>query len=156
MSLQDVDLVRNYVSKIQDLEAELLRLQNFSSSGRNDFMDVLDLVDDDLSSKDAIRDFSCTADGKSADLPGERLEKFAVFAICLFSLIFHMLFIYYFIFCKCYLMSCTGDIESDEKELEHSTMQERFDKELKELESQLEQKEVVGFILLIRHKSVHN
>ncbi|CAA6667527.1 unnamed protein product [Spirodela intermedia] len=95
--MQEVDLVRNYVSKIQDLEAELLRLQNFSSSGRNDFIDVLDLDDDDdLSSKDAIRDLSCTSDGKSADLP--------------------------------------GDIESDEKEQEHSTMQERFDKELKELE----------------------
>lgn len=40
------------------------------------------------------------------------------------------------------------DIEDDEKELEHSSIQEKLDKELKELDQKLEQKEVnVTFII---------
>ena len=37
---------------------------------------------------------------------------------------------------------CTGDVESDVEELEHKKMQEKFDKELQELDKQLLQKEV--------------
>jgi kinesin family protein 4/21/27 len=41
----------------------------------------------------------------------------------------------------------TDDMEDDEKELEHSSLQEKLDKELKELDKKLEQKEVrVSFI----------
>jgi hypothetical protein len=43
----------------------------------------------------------------------------------------------------------TDDMEDDEKELEHSSLQEKLDKELKELDKKLEQKEVrVSFIYL--------
>lgn len=39
------------------------------------------------------------------------------------------------------------DMEDDEKDLEHSSLQEKLDKELKELDKKLEQKEVkVTFI----------
>lgn len=40
--------------------------------------------------------------------------------------------------CNC----CPGEIEDDEKELEHTSLQEILDKELKELDKKLEQKEV--------------
>ena len=35
-----------------------------------------------------------------------------------------------------------GEIEDDEKELEHTSLQEKLDRELKELDKRLEQKEV--------------
>ena len=67
---QEVDLIRSYVSKIQDLEAELLRLQSFSRSGRG-LMDALDADDDDLRSKDSIHDLSCASNDDLAVLSGE-------------------------------------------------------------------------------------
>nr|XP_010913544.1 kinesin-like protein KIN-4C isoform X1 [Elaeis guineensis] len=79
---QELDLVKGYVSKIQELEAELLRVQNFSSPCGNGFMDHLAL--DDTSS---------------------------------------------------------GEAEEEEKEREHSTLQDKLDQELQELDKRLEQKE---------------
>jgi hypothetical protein len=38
---------------------------------------------------------------------------------------------------------CSGECEDEEKEIEHSSLQERLDKELKELDMQLQQKEVI-------------
>ena len=37
---------------------------------------------------------------------------------------------------------CAGEAEEDEKEREHSSLQDRLDKELQELDKRLEQKEV--------------
>ncbi|KAM7518506.1 hypothetical protein LguiB_017468 [Lonicera macranthoides] len=93
-SNQDFDLVKKYVSKIQELEGEVLRLQNSNSTKRSEFADCLE-----LNGGDGITDF----DTKIADLSGEN--------------------------------------DVDEKELEHSSLQEQLDLELKELDKKLEQKE---------------
>lgn len=44
--------------------------------------------------------------------------------------------------------SYADEIEDDEKELEHSSIQEKLDMELKELDKKLEQKEVKLIIIL--------
>ncbi|KAF6173903.1 hypothetical protein GIB67_039854 [Kingdonia uniflora] len=81
--LPDYDLVMLYVSKIQGLEGELLRLQSLNNNThRNDFLDCIDMEDD---------------------------------ALC--------------------------DVEEVEKELEHSSLQDKMDKELQELD-----KESIGAI----------
>jgi len=41
----------------------------------------------------------------------------------------------------------TDDIEDDEKELEHSSLQKKLDKELKELDEKLQQKEVIVVVI---------
>ena len=54
--LQDFDLVKTYVSKIQELEGELLRLQNLKSSNESrhrEFADCLELDDDGIHSKNS-------------------------------------------------------------------------------------------------------
>lgn len=43
---------------------------------------------------------------------------------------------------------CKGEAEVEEKELEHSSLQEKLDMELKELDQKLEQKEVILLILM--------
>ncbi|XP_030542638.1 kinesin-like protein KIN-4C [Rhodamnia argentea] len=105
-SNQDYDLVKSYVSKIHELEAELLRLQSSLHAKRN----VLDSIDsDDDGSRpnntlaSCLNDFSSGSEAKSVDLADE--------------------------------------IEVDEKELEHSSLQEKLGMELKELDKKLEQKE---------------
>ncbi|XP_016481104.1 kinesin-like protein KIN-4C [Nicotiana tabacum] len=97
---QDLDLVKKYVTKIQQLEAELLHLQSSSSSKHGEPVDYLGLDYAELLSKD-----SCSEDSdiKSVDTSGEA--------------------------------------EVEEKELEHSSLQEKLDMELKELDQKLEQKE---------------
>ncbi|XP_078441740.1 P-loop containing nucleoside triphosphate hydrolases superfamily protein isoform X2 [Wolffia australiana] len=95
---QEVDTMRSYVSKIQDLETELLRLQSFSSSGRHGLVDILDVDDEDVCSKGPIRGLLPSSDGQEA-------------------------------------------MVTDVKELEHTAMQERLDRELQELDKQLELKE---------------
>ncbi|KAK4352319.1 hypothetical protein RND71_027837 [Anisodus tanguticus] len=97
---QDLDLVKKYVSKIQELEAELLHLQSSSNSKHGEPVDYLGLDYGELLSKG-----SCSEDSdiKSVDTSGEA--------------------------------------EVEEKELEHSSLQEKLDMELKELDKKLEQKE---------------
>ncbi|XP_068653718.1 kinesin-like protein KIN-4C [Aristolochia californica] len=51
---QNTDLVRNYVAKIQELEGELYRLQNFSNSSKNSLIGCLELEDDGLHSEEAF------------------------------------------------------------------------------------------------------
>ncbi|KAL9274197.1 Kinesin-like protein, partial [Drosera capensis] len=100
---QDLDLVKSYVSRIQELEGELARIQNSSSLPLEnavsmkctDFVDGLDIDDESLSS-----------------ISGASIVEVA------------------------------GD-EDNEKELEHCSMQERLDKELKELDKKLEKKEEI-------------
>ncbi|XP_043711239.1 kinesin-like protein KIN-4C [Telopea speciosissima] len=101
---QEFDLVKTYVSKIQELEGELMRLQSLNNSNRNRFIDSLDLEDDGLRSKSPyLDDLPSVCDGKATNVSGE--------------------------------------MEEVEKELEHSSLQDKLDKELKELDRRLEQKE---------------
>jgi len=51
-------LVRNYVSKIQELEGELLHLKNLNSSKRRRSVDCVDSDDDRFCSKNVL--FPCT------------------------------------------------------------------------------------------------
>ncbi|KAJ8440068.1 hypothetical protein Cgig2_025267 [Carnegiea gigantea] len=101
---QGVDLVKTYVSKIQELEGELVRLQSLNSLKRDGFPDSFDTDEEILLSKNAcyvnLNELSSLSDPN--ELP---------------------------------------DDESDEKEREHSSLQERLDRELKELDKKLEQKE---------------
>ncbi|PSR99819.1 Kinesin-like protein [Actinidia chinensis var. chinensis] len=107
---QDFDLVKTYVSKIQELEGELLRLQNLKSSEESkhsEFADCLELDGDGLHSKKSyltnFRELSSGSDTKDVNISGEA--------------------------------------EDEVKELEHSSLQEKLDRELKELDQKLEQKE---------------
>ncbi|CAK7347261.1 unnamed protein product [Dovyalis caffra] len=104
---QDCDLMKMYVSKIQELEGELLHLKNLSSSKHSQFVGYLDLDDERLTSKNALlqslNDLSSSSDTKAADI--------------------------------------SDQVEDEEKELEHSSLQEELDRELKELDQKLEQKE---------------
>ncbi|KAE8658673.1 hypothetical protein F3Y22_tig00116970pilonHSYRG00016 [Hibiscus syriacus] len=96
---QDFDLMKTYVSKIQELEGELVRLKSMNSTKCGRFSDCVDSGDDGTS-KNSL--FS----SESADLSDE-----------------------------------IEDNEVNEAELEHSSIQQKLDRELKELEKRLEQKE---------------
>ncbi|KAL9450088.1 hypothetical protein AB3S75_011923 [Citrus x aurantiifolia] len=102
-SNQDVDLLKNYVSKIQELEGELLRVKSTHNSKRSRNADSVDTDDDGFRSKNglfpSLNEFSADCDSK------------------------------------------VEDISDEEKELEHSSLQEKLDRELKELDKKLEQKE---------------
>ncbi|KAF5192769.1 Kinesin, partial [Thalictrum thalictroides] len=104
---QDSDIVKSYVSKIQELEGQLMRLQSSSDIKHNDFSDCLDLEDDVLHPRNAyastLHNFPLGGDDKEVEGPGE--------------------------------------IDVVEKELEHSSLQDKLDRELQELDKRLEQKE---------------
>ncbi|KAJ6391415.1 hypothetical protein OIU77_025401 [Salix suchowensis] len=104
---QDYDLVKMYVSKIQELEGELLHFKNLSTSKGIQFGDYINSDDERFGSKNALlqslHEFSSNSDTKAADMSDE--------------------------------------VEDVEKELEHSSLQEKLDMELKELDRKLEQKE---------------
>ncbi|KAJ9166469.1 hypothetical protein P3X46_021220 [Hevea brasiliensis] len=106
-SNQDFDLMKTYVSKIQELEGELLRLKNLSNSKHSRFVDCVDSDDDGFHCKNAsipsLNGLSSNSDSKTVDISEE--------------------------------------VEDEEKELEHSSLQEKLDRELKELDKKLEQKE---------------
>ncbi|KAB2082880.1 hypothetical protein ES319_A05G227700v1 [Gossypium barbadense] len=94
---QDLNLMKTYVLKIQELEGELIRLKSVNSSKRSRFSDCVD-SDDDGTSKNSL--FSSENGYLSSD-----------------------------------------EIEDNQAELEHTSLQEKLDKELKELDKRLEQKE---------------
>ncbi|CAI9116148.1 OLC1v1017224C1 [Oldenlandia corymbosa var. corymbosa] len=99
-SNQDLDMVKGYVSKIQKLEGEVIRLQSLTHSRRNELVDYVDMDDSGLHSKDG---FLAEAETKASNLNRE--------------------------------------FEDEEKERDHSSLQEKLDRELKELDKRLEQKE---------------
>ncbi|TKY74442.1 Kinesin protein FRA1 [Spatholobus suberectus] len=107
-SNQDYDLLKSYVSKIQDLEGELLCLKTSNITNSSRFVDCADSDDDGYDSKHALfacgNEFSSDCDAKAVDISDNEMEDGA-------------------------------------KELEHSSLQEKLDKELKELDKKLEQKE---------------
>ncbi|XP_020091220.1 kinesin-like protein KIN-4C isoform X1 [Ananas comosus] len=92
---QELDLVKNYVAKIQQLETQLVQVQNRC---RNGIQDRLVLEKDML-----LNDLTPSCEGETIDVSIEA--------------------------------------EEDEKEREHSSLQDRLDKELQELDKRLEQKE---------------
>lgn len=69
---QNFSLLKSYVSKIQELEGELLHLQSLNSSKHSDFVvDGTDLDDDSLRAKNAyfrsLNELSSACDTKGAD-----------------------------------------------------------------------------------------
>ncbi|XP_042498048.1 kinesin-like protein KIN-4C isoform X2 [Macadamia integrifolia] len=101
---KEFGLVKTYVSRMQELEGELMRLQSLSNSNRDNFIDSLDMEDDGLRLKSPYLDV----------LPS---------------------------ICDDKAIGMSGEMEEVEKELEHSSLQDKLDKELKELDKRLEQKE---------------
>ncbi|KAK7311684.1 hypothetical protein RJT34_09974 [Clitoria ternatea] len=105
-SNQDYNLLKSYVSKIQDLEGELLRLKTSNVTNSRCLVDS-DYDDDGYGSKHALfghgNELSSDCDSKAADISDE--------------------------------------MEDDVEELEHSSLQEELDKELRDLDKKLEQKE---------------
>ncbi|KAL1834980.1 hypothetical protein ACET3Z_004631 [Daucus carota] len=97
---RDIELVKNYVMKIQELEGELLRLQKSNTSKHHELADYLKL---DVVGYDPKKSMFDQFDTEATDTDGEA--------------------------------------EVDVKELEHSSIQEKLDMELKELDKKLEQKE---------------
>ncbi|KAJ8773326.1 hypothetical protein K2173_028503 [Erythroxylum novogranatense] len=101
---QELDLVKSYVSKIQELEGQILRSRNLQDSR---LVNCVDSDDECFHSKNvlfpSINEDKTNTDKKAIDISDE------------------------------------GEVE--EKELEHSSLQEKLDKELKELDRKLEQKE---------------
>ncbi|XP_010254537.1 PREDICTED: kinesin-like protein KIN-4C [Nelumbo nucifera] len=104
---QECDLMKSYVSKIQELEGELLRLQNLNNRSSSRFIDCLDLEDDGMRSKNAylasLHDIPSVCDGKAIEVSDEIYEV--------------------------------------EKVLERSSIKNKLDRELQELDKRLEQKE---------------
>ncbi|KAG8059471.1 hypothetical protein GUJ93_ZPchr0002g26634 [Zizania palustris] len=94
---QDVDIMKNYILKIQQLEGELMR-QKFSTARKNGLRDQFtmdkDLLLDDLGSG-----------------------------------------------CELGTPDASSEVDEEEKEREHSSMQDELDKELQELDKRLQQKE---------------
>ncbi|KAL5207040.1 hypothetical protein ABZP36_031475 [Zizania latifolia] len=94
---QDVDIMKNYILKIQQLEGELMR-QKFSTACKNGLYDQFtmdkDLLLDDLGSG-----------------------------------------------CELGTPDASSEVDEEEKEREHSSMQDELDKELQELDKRLQQKE---------------
>ncbi|XP_054788474.1 kinesin-like protein KIN-4C isoform X2 [Prosopis cineraria] len=107
-STQDYDLVKSYVSKIQELERELLRLKSLNNKKSSRYVDWIDEDDDGFRSKNAV--FACGG-GYSPDCDAKAVDIL------------------------------DDDTEDDAKELEHSSLQQKLDMELKELDKKLEQKE---------------
>ncbi|KAK4387682.1 Kinesin-like protein KIN-4C [Sesamum angolense] len=99
-STKDFDIVKSYITKIQDLESELIRMRNSNRLRRDNSDDYLDSEDDGSRSRNS---YIMDSDVKTVETDGV--------------------------------------VEDVEKELEHSSLQEKLDRELKELDKKLEQKE---------------
>ncbi|GFP89555.1 chromosome-associated kinesin kif4 [Phtheirospermum japonicum] len=97
---KDFDMMKSYITKIQELDSELIRLRNSSRLRHDNSVDYLDSEDDG------------THSGNS-----------------------------YLIDPDLKAIEADGMVEVVEKELEHSSLQEKLDRELKELDEKLEQKE---------------
>lgn len=97
---KDFDIIKSYVTKIQELEGQLLRVQSLDRARHGDNHDYLALEDDGSHGS-----YSCLL---VSDL--QNVEK-------------------------------DGGEEDTQKEIEHSSLQQKLDKELKELDKKLEEKE---------------
>ncbi|CAD5335477.1 unnamed protein product [Arabidopsis thaliana] len=101
---EDVGLVNKYVSKIQELEGELLHIKNLKKTSNHQYSD--DSYDDGPRSNNVLFPSS----NESSD-------------------------------CEDKVMDVTDELEFQEKEIEHCSLQEKLDMELKELDKRLEEKE---------------
>ncbi|KAG7535001.1 P-loop containing nucleoside triphosphate hydrolase [Arabidopsis thaliana x Arabidopsis arenosa] len=101
---EDVGLVKKYVSKIQELEGELLHIKSLKKSSNHQYSD--DTYDDGPRSNNVLFPSS----NESSD-------------------------------CEDKVIDVTDELEFQEKEIEHSSLQEKLDMELKELDKRLEEKE---------------
>ncbi|KAL6504271.1 hypothetical protein OROGR_026194 [Orobanche gracilis] len=97
---KDFDMMKNYITKIQELESELVRLRNSSRLRHDNPADYVNLEDDGTHSGNSYL--------TNPDLKAIEPD---------------------------------GIVEVVEKELEHTSLQEKLDRELKELDKRLEQKE---------------
>ena len=89
-------MLKNYASKIQELEGELLHLKNLNSSKRSRFVECADLDDDGLHSKNELfpctNEFSSDYDIKAMNIPGSICK--ALFIVLLsFILLNTLLFV---------------------------------------------------------------
>ncbi|ERN14403.1 hypothetical protein AMTR_s00033p00236820 [Amborella trichopoda] len=109
--MQDFDLMKSYVVKIQELEGEVQRSQSLMNSQkltgpvRGGFMDCLELEDERFLPKDAL---------DPTEIPS---------------------------ICGSKSSADSGEVVEVQKELEHSTIQDTLGRELQELDKRLEQKE---------------
>ncbi|KAG7538717.1 Kinesin motor domain [Arabidopsis suecica] len=101
---EDVGLVKKYVSKIQELEGELLHIKSLKKTSNHQYSD--DTYDDGPRSNNVLFPSS----NESSD-------------------------------CEDKVIDVTDELEFQEKEIEHSSLQEKLDMELKELDKRLEEKE---------------
>ncbi|CAH8280392.1 unnamed protein product [Arabidopsis lyrata] len=101
---EDVGLVKKYVSKIQELEGELLHIKSLKKTSNHQFSD--DSYDDGPRSNNVLFPSS----NESSD-------------------------------CEDKVIDVTDELEFQEKEIEHCSLQEKLDMELKELDKRLEEKE---------------
>ncbi|XP_010456847.1 PREDICTED: kinesin-like protein KIN-4C isoform X2 [Camelina sativa] len=101
---EDVGLVKKYVSKIQELEGELLHIKSLKKSSNCQYSD--DSCDDGPRSNNVLFPSS----NESSD-------------------------------CEDKVIDVTVELELQEKEIEHCSLQEKLDMELKELDKRLEEKE---------------
>ena len=66
--------MKSYVTKIQDLEGELLHLKNLNNTKSSQFVDCADLDYDGFRPKIGLfacdNDYSSDCDAKAADVPG--------------------------------------------------------------------------------------
>eukprot|EP01018_Ginkgo_biloba_P015048 Gb_15753 [translate_table: standard] len=120
---QDVDLIKTYLAKIQDLENEVQRLQqqhtlNSQTTGAtrpSSFVNCVDIANNTLAPSDEV--FSDIADLRPVGIGSMILNAGEE----------------------------SREVEEEEvaKELEHSFLQDTMDKELQELDKRLEQKEYI-------------
>ncbi|KAJ8762575.1 hypothetical protein K2173_008014 [Erythroxylum novogranatense] len=103
-SNQELDLIKSYVSKIHELEGELLLLKNLKHSRLADFVES---DDEGVYSKNVL--FPSLNEG------GANIDRKTI--------------------------GISSEGEDEEKELEHSSLQDKLDKELKDLDKRLEEKE---------------
>ncbi|PON91611.1 Kinesin-like protein [Trema orientale] len=75
---QDHDLLKNYVSKIHELEGELLQLKNLNNS-KHRLVDCVDSDDDEIRSKNVLfpcsNEYSSDYDSKSGDISDDIVDQ---------------------------------------------------------------------------------
>ncbi|KAG2263596.1 hypothetical protein Bca52824_070675 [Brassica carinata] len=103
---EDVGLINKYVSKIQELEGELLHVRSLKKVSNYQYSESIDSHEDGPRSSNVLFPSS----NESSD-------------------------------CEDKVIDVTDEVEFQEKELEHCSLQEKLDMELKELDKRLEEKE---------------
>ncbi|CAH8389648.1 unnamed protein product [Eruca vesicaria subsp. sativa] len=103
---EEVGLINKYVSKIEELEGELLHVKSLKKVSNYKYSESVDSYEDGPRSSNVLFPSS----NESSD-------------------------------CEDKVMDVTDEVEFQEKELEHCSLQEKLDMELKELDKRLEEKE---------------